>query len=69
MRLGIVALLYKGGGAPRAAVASFRPITLLNADYKIVAKAIARRIGAALDSVVDQTQTAFVPGRWIIALH
>ena len=65
MRLGIIALLYKGGGAPRDDVASFRPITLLNADYKIVAKAVALRIGAALDSVVDHTQTAFVPGRWI----
>ena len=65
MRLGVIALLYKGGDAPRDAVGSYRPITLLNADYKIVAKAVARRIGAALDSVIDQTQTAFVPGRWI----
>jgi hypothetical protein len=46
-------------------VASYRPITLLNADYKLVAKAIVLRIAAALDSVIDETQTAFVPGRWI----
>ncbi len=44
---------------------SYRPITLLNSDYKLLAKALATRFGPALQHVVDPTQTAFVPGRWI----
>jgi hypothetical protein len=66
--VGIITLLFKGTvqkPLPDDQVASYRPITLLNADYKLVAKAIAWRVAAALDSVVDETQTAFVPGRWI----
>ena len=66
--VGIISLLFKGTvqkPLPADQVASYRPITLLNSDYKLVAKAIALRVAAALDKVIDETQTAFVPGRWI----
>ncbi len=49
----------------KALLDSFRPITLLNSDYKLLAKALATRFGPALQHVVDPTQTAFVRGRWI----
>jgi len=62
-RLGLIALIYKGGGKPRDSANSYRPITLLNADVKILAKVLALRYGEVLDSVIDGTQTAFVPGR------
>jgi exonuclease III len=71
-RLGLITLIYKGGGKPRADPASYRPITLLNCDLKIVANTLAQRFGAVLDSVIDSTQTAFVPGRDIadnVLLH
>jgi hypothetical protein len=45
---------------------------LLNCDLKIVAKVLARRIGPALESIIDGTQTAFMPGRDIadnVLLH
>ena len=64
MREGLIVLLYKGKGS-RAALPSYRPITLLNADVKIAAKALVTRISPALDTVIDPTQTAFVHGRWI----
>lgn len=64
-RLGLVLPVYKGGGKPRAAVTSYRPITLLNCDLKIIAKVMVQRIGPGLVSVIDTTQTAFVPGRQI----
>ena len=63
-------LLYKGKGA-QSSLDSYRPITLLNSDYKLLAKSLATRLGPALQHVVDRTQmsdcnqTAFVPGRWI----
>jgi len=64
MTQGVITLLYKGKGS-KALLDSYRPITLLNSDYKRLAKALATRFGPALQHVVDPTQTAFVPGRWI----
>jgi hypothetical protein len=64
-RLGLIVLIYKGGGQPRADPNSYRPITLLNCDVKIVAKVQVLRLGSVLPSVIDPTQTAFVPGRQI----
>jgi hypothetical protein len=64
MREGNTVLLYKGEGE-RALPSNYRPITLLNSDYKILAKAMANRVAPALADVVHPTQTAFVPGRWI----
>eukprot|EP00775_Hariotina_reticulata_P014958 gene14958-biopygen52 len=55
----LIVLIYKGSGQPRADPDSYRPITLLNCDVKIVAKV------QVLPSVIDPTQTAFVPGRQI----
>jgi hypothetical protein len=34
-RMGLITLLFKGGGKPREQPASYRPITLLNCDVKI----------------------------------
>jgi exonuclease III len=71
-RLGLITLLFKGGGKPREQAASYRPITLLNCDVKILAKVVVRRVGPVLDSIIDSTQTAFVPGRDIadnVLLH
>ena len=62
---GLVVLIYKEGGKPRDDPDSYRPITLLNCDVKLVAKVLVLRMGKALDTVIDVTQTAFVPGRWI----
>jgi hypothetical protein len=62
-RLGLITLIYKGGGKPRTDPASYRPITLLNCDLKIVAKVMVHRLGPACASIIDATQTAFVPGR------
>ena len=53
-------MLYKGKGS-QVLLDSYRSITLLNSDYKLLAKALATRFG----HVVDPTQTDFVPGRWI----
>ena len=65
MRAGRIALIFKGKGADRASPASYRPITLLNSDYKIAASVLASRFAAPLSSVIDSPQTAFLPGRWI----
>jgi hypothetical protein len=44
--------LYKGKGAPGFKPASYRPITLLNTDYKLAARTIASRLGPILNDVI-----------------
>ena len=65
MTEGRITLLYKGKGLDRALPASYRPITLLNTDYKLAARVLADRFGPLLNHVVDSTQTGFLSQRWI----
>ena len=44
---------------------TWRPISLLNVDYKICSKAISLHLAKILRSIVDQDQTCSVPGRSI----
>ena len=60
---GEIALLYKKKD-PRD-IRNYRPITLLNADYKIVAKVMGERLKQTLDSIISPPQTGFVPKRQI----
>lgn len=41
----------------------FRPISLCNACYKIIAKTVSNRFRPILSQVIDQSQSAFVPGK------
>ena len=61
---GLVVTLYKKKGDPLSP-GNYRPITLLNTDYKLFAKVFANRLIPALDPLVNQEQTAFLPGRYI----
>lgn len=44
---------------------NWRPITLLNVDYKIASKAIATRIEKVLPLIINSNQTGFIKGRYI----
>ena len=60
---GVITTKYKRG--PLAFPSSYRPLTLLNTDYKLLARVLAARISAALGTVIDPTQMAFLKGRRI----
>jgi len=44
----------------------FRPISLVGSMYKILAKVLANRLRYVIDSVVSDTQSAFIKGRQIL---
>ena len=45
---------------------NWRPISLLNVDYKICSKSIAYRLAKVLSSMINEDQTCSVPGRTIL---
>lgn len=61
MRIGLVTLLHKKNS--KEDLANWRPITLLNTDYKILAKVLTLRLKEVVSSVVHPDQTCGVPGR------
>ena len=62
-RRGVISLLFKKGD--RSQLQNWRPITLLNTDYKILTKAIANRLKQTLPFLIHTDQTACIPGRTI----
>ena len=62
-RHGLITRIHKGWGKSRSDCDSYRPITLLNCDYKLAARIIATRLGSPANDILSITQTAFVPGR------
>ena len=44
---------------------NWRPITLLNCDYKIASEAIASRLKSVLSDLIEYDQTGFLKGRSI----
>ena len=60
---GVVHPFHKAGDA--ADPANYRPITLLNTDYRLLAKILAARMGPVLAAAIGPEQTAFLPGRLI----
>jgi ribonuclease HI/exonuclease III len=61
--IGWICPLYKK--KDRADPANYRPITLLNSDYKIMTKALTMCIAKVVCKMIDPDQAGFVPGRLI----
>ena len=62
-RRGIISLIFKK--EDRTKLKNWRPITLLNTDYKILTKALANRLQRILPLLIHTDQTACIPGRTI----
>lgn len=61
-RDGIISLLDKPG-LDGLKVPNWRPITLLNADYKIFAKVLANRLQSVMPYLIDKDQLGYMKGR------
>ena len=64
MKGSVTRLLYKKRGDIKD-LKNWRPISLLNVDYKIISKVTTTRLSCVLDTIVDPDQTCSVPGRSI----
>ena len=64
MKSSVTRLIYKKRGDIKD-LKNWRPISLLNVDYKICSKSITLRLSKVLDSIVDPDQTCSIPGRSI----
>ena len=62
-RRGVISLIFKKGD--RTKLKNWRPITLLNTDYKILTKALTNRLQQTLPSLIHTDQTACIPERTI----
>ncbi|THG95430.1 hypothetical protein EW026_g6221 [Hermanssonia centrifuga] len=62
---GWICPIYKGNNADKQQIASYRPITLLNSDYKLYTKALTMKLMEAAPSIVHRDQAGFMPGRSI----
>lgn len=57
-----ISLLLKKGKDPLQC-GSYRPISLLNADFKLLSKVLARRLETALPTIISLDQTGFIRNR------
>jgi len=63
-RQGIISLIPKTG-KDNNYLKNWRPISLLNQDYKLIARILAERCKIHLEKLVSDDQNGFVPGRYI----
>lgn len=59
----LIALIPKSKDSKR--MNEFRPISLCNVVYNLLAKALAKKLKGVLGSIIDPAQFAFIPCRQI----
>ena len=60
---GILSLIFKSGD--ETSLNNWRPITLLNVDYKIIARVLAYRLQKVIAKVVSSDQNGYIKNRFI----
>ena len=63
MRTAVLSLLFKKG--EKHNLANYRPISLCNTDYKILAFSLANRLQKVLPYIINSDQTGYVKNRYI----
>ena len=61
----LICLNHKGKDLDKCIISNWRPLTLTNFDYKLIAKTLARRLNSCIDRCIHSNQHAFIKGRKI----
>jgi hypothetical protein len=64
LNYGMISLIPKLKDASN--IRQFRPICVLNIDYKWFTKVLTTRLTPLADKLISKSQTAFIPGRFIL---
>ena len=62
-RQGVIILLHKGKDLSREKLSNWRPITLTNTDYKILAKTLTLRLSCVIQKLISEDQVGYLKGR------
>ena len=63
MKTDRISVILKEGKDPQSCD-SYRPISLLNCDYKIITKLLSKRLEIILPKLINLDQTGFIKGRY-----
>jgi len=63
MRQSVISLIYKKGD--KTNIKNYRPISLSNYDYKILAFVLAKRIQSVIEKLIHENQSGYIKGRFI----
>lgn len=64
--MAIIVVLLKPGKTPEQC-SSYRPISLLNADAKLLAKVLVGRLNTVITTLVHADKSGFMPGREVMS--
>ena len=59
----VLTLIHKGKDLPKDKLSNWRPISLTNSDYKILAKCLANRLCNVIKKLVHEHQVGYIKGR------
>lgn len=59
----IITLIHKGKDLTRDNLCNWRPISLTNTDYKLLAKCLALRMSNVISDLISEDQVGFIKGR------
>ena len=62
-RSSVLSTLFKTND--RQKLANYRPLSMTNLDYRILAGVFANRMQSVLDTIINQDQSAYIKGRYI----
>ena len=65
----VITLIHKGKDLARDNLKNWRPISLTNSDYKLLAKCLALRLGDVINDVVSGDQVGYIKGRRVSMLR
>ena len=64
-RKGVFSLIYKGNDLDKNDLKNWRPISLMNVDYKILTRVLAIRLQGVISTIIHDNQSGFIKGRQI----